>query len=253
MIRTAAPRRADGAADFLHPGDLLHRRHIVLTQLGYQARPQLGRVALDVVPPRDAEERIRVGEDQRPRSLQSCCRENNGRKSAVIKTEKNGPSEADGVHDGLDLGRSIIERANVRDRVRQPDPGLVEHYDATERGELVEERLEFGHGPEQLDVADERPDEDELDGPVAEHLIRQAEIAAGCVRRFRHGMSVLRPGASPSVSTASRPGYDNAAISALLGTLPGADRPGRCAVAASRGIGRTSRCAVSPRLLLQPF
>ena len=81
----------------------------------------------------------------------------------------------------------------MRDRVRQPDPGLVEHYDATERGELVEERLEFGHGPEQLDVADEWPGEDELDRPVAEHLIRQAQIAAGCVRRFRHGMSVRIP------------------------------------------------------------
>ena len=115
-------------------------------------------------------------------------------KSAVIQTEKDGPSEADGVHDGLDLGHSIFYRANVRDRVRQPDPGLVEQYDATERGELVEEGLEFGHGPEQLDVADERPGEDELDRPVAEHLIRQAEIAAGCVRRFRHGIDHTDPG-----------------------------------------------------------
>jgi hypothetical protein len=30
-------------------------------------------------------------------------------------------------------------------------------------------------------VADKRPDEDELDRPVAEHLIRQAEIAARCM------------------------------------------------------------------------
>jgi len=35
-------------------------------------------------------------------------------------------------------------------------------------------------------VADHRPDEDKLDWPVAEYLIRQAEIAARCVRRFRH-------------------------------------------------------------------
>ena len=77
-----------------------------------------------------------------------------------------------------------------------PTPALSNTHDATERGELVEERLEFGHGPEQLDVADERPDEDELDRPVAEHLIRQAEIAARCVRRFRHGMSVVMPGAT---------------------------------------------------------
>ena len=65
--------------------------------------------------------------------------------------------------------------------------------------------LNSGSGPGQLDVADERPDEDELDRPVAEHLIRQAEIAAGCVRRFRHGMSVLlssatTPGPFPVVS-----------------------------------------------------
>ena len=113
-----------------------------------------------------------------------------GPPSLIPKSD--GLSEADGVHDGLDLGRSIIQRANFRDRVRQPDPGLVEQEDATERGELLEEGLEFGQGPEQLDVADERPDEDELDRPVAEHLIRQAEIAARCVRRFRHGMSVLQ-------------------------------------------------------------
>ncbi len=105
--------------------------------------------------------------------------------------EEDGFSESGGVHDGLDLGRSIIQRANVRDRVRQPDPGLIEHEDATERGELVEEGLEFGHGEEQLDVGDDRRDADKLDGPVAEHLIRQAEIAALGVRRFRHGLSVV--------------------------------------------------------------
>jgi hypothetical protein len=38
--------------------------------------------------------------------------------------------------------------------------------------------LELGHCPEQLDVEDHRPDEDKLDRPVAEHLIRQAEVAA---------------------------------------------------------------------------
>jgi hypothetical protein len=47
----------------------------------------------------------------------------------------------------------------------------------TERGELVEEGLALGQGPEQLDVSDHRPDKDELDRPVAEYLIRQAEIA----------------------------------------------------------------------------
>ena len=95
-----------------------------------------------------------------------------------------------------DLDRPFIQRANVRDRVRQPDPSLVEHENATKRGELIEEGLEFGPGPGQLDVGDYRPDVDELDGPVPEHLIRQAEIAAGCVRRVRHGISVVMSGAT---------------------------------------------------------
>ena len=186
--RTAAPRRADGAAEFLLAGELLRRGRVVLTQFGYQALPQLGRIAVKVVPPVEAQVRERAGKNQRPRSLRSCCREDHGGRAALAQTEDDGLSEADGVHDGLDLGRPIIQRANLRDRVRQPDAGLVEQQDATERGELLHEGLEFGKGPEQLDVADERPGDDELDGPVAEHLIRDAEIAAGCVRRVRHGI-----------------------------------------------------------------
>ena len=84
-----------------------------------------------------------------------------------------------------------------------PDSGLVEQQDATERGEPLEEGHKFGHGPVQLDVAGERPGEDELDRSVPEHLIRQTQITARCVRRFRHGMSVLLTGPRPTVSTAS--------------------------------------------------
>jgi len=111
-----------------------------------------------------------------------------GRVAALAQTEEGGMTKAGGVHDGLDLGPSIIQRANLRNRIRQPDAGLIEQDDATECRQLIEEGLEFGQGPEQLDVAGERPNDDQLDGPVAEHLIRQAEIAAGCVRRFRHGL-----------------------------------------------------------------
>ena len=218
--RTAAPPGADGAAGFLDAGELLRRRRVVLTQLGKEARPQLGRVAIHVVPPGEAPIRNRAGEDQRPRSLRPCCREHHGGRSAVTHTEDDGLSEADGIHDSLDLGRSILQRANSRDRIRQPDPGLVEQEDATERGELVEEGLEFGQGPGQLDVADERPDEDQLDRPVAEHLIRQAEIAARCVRRFRHGMSVLMPGTTTPDLTrcaamAVKPGASKRAVAKI--------------------------------------
>ena len=47
----AAPRRAGGAAPSLPAGELLHRGRVVLTQLAHEARPQLGRIAVQVVPP----------------------------------------------------------------------------------------------------------------------------------------------------------------------------------------------------------
>ena len=68
-----------------------------------------------------------------------------------------------------------------------PTPALSKIAMRQNVASLLEEGLEFGQGPEQLDVADERSDEDELDRPVAEHLIRQAKVATRCVRRFRHG------------------------------------------------------------------
>jgi hypothetical protein len=120
-------------------------------------------------------------EDQRPRSLRSCCRKDDGRRATLAQSEHRGLSKADGVHDCLDLGGTIIHRTNTRHWVRQPDPGLVVQDDATERAELVKECLELWQGPKQLDVADERPSKDELDRPVTEYLIGEAEIAAGCI------------------------------------------------------------------------
>ena len=94
------------------------------------------------------------------------------------------------VHHRLDLGHPVVEGPNPWHRIRQSDARLVIEDNATERGQLVEERLELGHGPEQLDVADHRPHEDELHRPVAEHLMGDAEIAASRISGLGHGPSV---------------------------------------------------------------
>jgi hypothetical protein len=60
----------------------------------------------------------------------------------------------------------------------RPTPALSNRRTRQKRGDPLEGGHEFGHGPIQLDVAGERPGDDELDGPVAEYLIRDAEIAA---------------------------------------------------------------------------
>ena len=161
----AAPVPHAERAEFLEAGELLRRRGVLLTQFGYEACPQLGRVAIDVVPPGEADERERVVEDERPRPLRSCCREHHGGRSALAHTKEDGLPKAGGIHDGLDLGRSIIQRSNFRDRVREPESGLVEQQDATERGQLLEEGLPFGQGPVQLDVAGEPPATTSSTGP----------------------------------------------------------------------------------------
>jgi hypothetical protein len=168
---------------FPHSGNLLHRRHIAFTQLGggfgTRARSSAGSHWTSSHP-REAEGRIRAGEDQRPGSLRSCRRENNGRKSAVIYTENNGASEADGVHDSLDLSRFIIYRANMRDRVRQPDPALSntttrQNVASSSKKALISGIVQptsmwLTNGPE-----------DQIDRPIAEHPIRQTQIGARCV------------------------------------------------------------------------
>src|SRR5258707_394866 len=49
----AAPRGDGGAAKSLQAGELLRRWRVVVTQLAHEARPQLGRIAVQVIPPGD--------------------------------------------------------------------------------------------------------------------------------------------------------------------------------------------------------
>jgi hypothetical protein len=122
--------------------------------------------------------KLRAGKDQRPRSRRPCCREHHGDRPTVTHTGDDGLSEADRI-DSLDLGRSILQCANFWHRVRQPDPGLVEQGNATERGELLKRTLELGEGPGQLDVSDERPDDDQLDRPVGLYANKMGRVNWG--------------------------------------------------------------------------
>ena len=128
---------------------------------------------------------------------------------AVARTPNDGLSEAGGVHDGLDLGRSIIQRANLRDRVRQPDPGLVVDHDATERGEPVVEGIVLRGWAcrEQLDVADHKDRRRPArlarrrtpDTPGSDRHTCAYNVSATA-------LSVRLPGASRTVSISRRPG-----------------------------------------------
>ena len=129
---TTAPAGADGAAEFLGAGDLLHRRHVVLSQLGKGPRPQFGRVAVQDVPRwRPANET--TVEDTRPRSLRPCGRKLDGRRTTLAHSEEGGISEADGINDGLDLGRSSSSKRLREDPTARPRPRRTSRRDKTWR------------------------------------------------------------------------------------------------------------------------
>lgn len=142
---------------------------------------QLRRVTVEVRPFGDTEVGEGAGEDQGLGAFGPGCREQHRCGSALAQPEQHGTAEPRGVHHGLDLCRPFIERAYLRDGVRQPDAGLVEQQHAAERRDPLHEGLELRHGPEQLKVADEGPGIDELDGPVSEYLVGETQTAAWCV------------------------------------------------------------------------
>jgi hypothetical protein len=188
QCRTAAHAERTALAEFLEAGDLRSRRRVVLTSSGTRLA-RSSSIAVHVVPASVAEERERAGKDQRPRSLRRLPRGDGGRARFPLTPMTTALSEADGVHDGLKLGRSIIHRANLLDRVRQPDPALSNsRRDRTWRA--AQRGLDFRQVQNSSMWLTNDPATTRSIGP-SPNLIRQAEIAARCVRGVRHGMSVI--------------------------------------------------------------
>ena len=187
-------------------GRAAHRGRVVLTELGHEARPQLGRIAVQVIPAVDEGVREGAGKNQRPRSLRSCCREEDGGRAALARPEKHRaskPTASMTASISADRSSSVRTFGTGSDR---PDPALSNSRTRQKLESRSKKATNSGTVQYSSMWLGERSGDDELDRSVPEHLIRQAQIAARCVRRFRHGMSVLRPGASPTGSDCVAPG-----------------------------------------------
>ncbi len=166
------------------------------------ARPDRGRSH----PSRRRRSTRRAGKNQRPRSLRSCCREDDGGRAALARPEKHRLSKpAASMTASISAARSSSVRT-CGTGSDSPTPALSNRRMRQNVASRSKKATNSGTVQYSSMWLANDPAEDELDRPVPEHLIRQAQIATRCVRCFRHGMSVLRPGASPTVSTASRPG-----------------------------------------------
>jgi hypothetical protein len=90
------------------------------------------------------------------------------------------PPGADGVHDRANVVHPLLERGQTvgRDGVGEPGPPLVEQDEPGERPEPLEEPGEPRLLPHEFDVGDEPGDVDEVEGSIADDLVRDAHFTA---------------------------------------------------------------------------
>ena len=129
---------------------------------------------------------------RRPDAVRVRRGEHDRRRAALADADQRGLLEPGRVHDGFELLGSFLDRPDLGDRVGHPDTGLVVDQHAGERRQVLEERGELGRCPHDLDVRDERPGDDDVDVPGAEHLVGEAQVPAARVPCLGHS-SRLRP------------------------------------------------------------
>ena len=98
--------------------------------------------------------------------------------AAVAVAEQGARSDP---HESSTARRSSMPRAPASTTTRdRRDPSLVVEQDhAGERGQPADQPLVRGQLPEQLEVRDERVDDDHVDGPVADRLVRDPHAVLG--------------------------------------------------------------------------
>jgi hypothetical protein len=97
---------------------------------------------------------------------------------------------ADGVEHGGEVLDLVLELERAGERVGQPGPAAVDQDQPRELRLALEQPREGRLLPQVLDVRDDAGDEDEVERPVAEHLVRDRRVApAGVSRARRHLVS----------------------------------------------------------------
>ena len=99
-------------------------------------------------------------------------------RSTLGHTEQRRPIASDGVHHRADVVHPLLEARCTYDAVRETVAALVEHDDACERREALEELGIAGQFVKELDVGDDPGNEDEITRAVTDHLVSHADLAA---------------------------------------------------------------------------
>jgi hypothetical protein len=127
-------------------------------------------------------------EDEGPAPVGVGRGEQHAHRAAVGDAEHGGALAAGGVHDGAHVVHALLERRDAPEPVGEPGAALVEQDEPAEAREPGQEMRQRRIVPGEVDVRDEPRHEDEIERPLAQHLIGDANLAApGVARVGGHG------------------------------------------------------------------
>ena len=84
----------------------------------------------------------------------------------------------DRIHDGAHIIHALLERWRPSHAIGKPLAPLVEGHDPGEAREPAQEGRVSGQFMHELDMRNDAGDKDDVDGPVANHLIGDVDVAA---------------------------------------------------------------------------
>ena len=133
--------------------------------------------------------------DERGRALGMRRREEDGHVAALGHAEHGGAVGVRGIQHGADVVGALLEGGwpLVRHPIRQARPALVEQDEPREGREAFVEACDRWILPAKLHVADPAGREEQVEGTVADDLVRDVQSAALRVARLGHLHATRRP------------------------------------------------------------
>ena len=130
---------------------------------------------------------VAAHEHQSVRAIRVCRRENHGHAAALRVAEQRRRLGSRSVHDGANVVHTRLDGRKVMERhlIRQPGPALVEQDQPRERRDVSQHPSERRVLPRHLEVGDPAGHVHDVDRPLTQHLIGNADIAGVRIERLR--------------------------------------------------------------------
>jgi hypothetical protein len=143
---------------------------------------------------RTGEARERVHGHQRLHAVGMGGGDQHAQLPGVTMADQGRTVRTDRIHHRADVVHPFLQRRQVLDGVRQPDPAHVEEDQAPVAGKPAQEPLGLGVLPHQLDVTRPVERHHDIDGAIPNDLVGDLEVPAVCVVDARDHQGSLTAG-----------------------------------------------------------